>query len=193
MKKICVVVWMAAGLALCAQGGLQNFNGTMVDIEYWAGSGANASVMVIDFGSTSYAFGYEWAESATGLEMLQDISTAGTLDCTTTDHGWGITVDTISYGGNTMGEGGWPNDWLSYWTASDGTDWAPGSTGADTRTLADGDWDGWSRETQDIWPPANEPTVPVPEPGTAALAALGAGILAMRRRREVKTCDTSSH
>lgn len=183
-----VAVWVAASV----QAGLVDFNGTPVDVEYWAGLGQNSSIMVVDFGSQSYAFGYRWDDVAApsaalgsapnGFQMLTSVADAGGLDMTYTYFaGFGNSVSTISYDGHTMGAVGWPTDWLSYWTSTDGKTWADSSVGAEGRSLANGDWDGWSVETSSVWPPENTPTTPTPEPGTLALLALGGGVFAARR------------
>jgi hypothetical protein len=147
-------------------------------IEYWAGSGSNEAVLVIDFGSDSYAFGYRWDEGTkSGKDLLDAVDAAGALNYTEA----GGLVATFSYGPyQNQGQGGWPNDWWSYFISDDGTKWLFSDVGFTARELASGAWDGWALQTTDAWPAAHVPAAPVPEPCTVAL--LGLGALFLRRR-----------
>ncbi len=203
MRMACGV---AAAIAVCgvAAADMVDFGGTLVNVEYWSGSaqGPNALMLVVDFGATSYAFGYRWDNgpaptgntglsfggngglTPSGFDLIRDVADSGALDMTYTFfEGYGNAVDTISYGGQTMGAGGWPTDWLSYWNSADGRTWSASDVGASGRTLSNGSWDGWGRETSSVWPPESMPITPVPEPGTVGLALAGAVVLAWRRRR----------
>lgn len=159
----------------------------LVDIEYWAGEGANAAVLVADFQEASFAFGYRWDGDATSWDMLQALTAAGALDVTYTDYGMdlGIGINTLSYGEYVV-----VNDWLvtylGFWTSEDGEVWSPSDWGVSFRPLTDGAWDGWSLELVETgWPPRSEPQTPViPEPGTLGL--LAAGVLMLGRRRGVR-------
>jgi hypothetical protein len=149
-------------------------------IEYWAGSGSNEAVVVIDFGTDSYAFGYRWDEGVKyGKDLMDAVSAAGSLDCTGTE---GF-LATISYGSYLdVGQAGWPGDWWSYFTSDDGKDWVMAPVGFAARELSPGTWDGWARQTTEAWPPAHVPSTPTPEPVTVALLGLGALFLRKGRR-----------
>jgi hypothetical protein len=171
-----VFVFVAAGSA-----GAYTFEDVLV--EYWAGSGNNEAMMVIDFGVDSYAFGYRW-DSGTkyGKDLMDAVSAAGSLDYTET----GGFLNTISYDTySNVGEGGWPGDWWAYFVSTNGEDWADPGEGFATRVLSHGDWDAWAHQTTDDWPPAHWPSTPVPEPTTATLLALGALLLGRCRVRKV--------
>jgi hypothetical protein len=152
-------------LLLCAgaaTAGLESFSGRMVDIEYWTGTGTQRAVLVIDFGpGVSYAFGYRFSGTRTGLDMLQAVSEAGGLSYThNTEYGAPF-VDSITYKGRTMGAyWGYPNNWLCYYIGSNGSSWTFSFVGAADRPLADGDWDGWANARSDAFPPTAIPDAP---------------------------------
>ncbi|HUW21014.1 MAG TPA: PEP-CTERM sorting domain-containing protein [Sedimentisphaerales bacterium] len=142
-----------------------------VEIEYWAGSGSNAAIVVIDFGVDSYAFGYRWEEGTRyGKDLMDAVTGTGALDYSES----GGFLSTISYEGYlNVGENGWPTDWWGYFISEDGSNWAVAGGGFAERELSNGTWDGWAHQVTDSWPPAHFPTTPIPEPGTILLLALG--------------------
>jgi hypothetical protein len=147
-------------LAATAGAELYEFDGRMVDIEYWAGSGSNEAVCVVSFDpGLDYAFGFRWDGHATGFDMLSDIAGAGSLEVVTNDFGWGVFVDGIAYDGHSAG-GAYPTDWLGYFTSEDGINWNVSGAGASDRHVANLDWDGWARQTSDTWPSAVIPLAP---------------------------------
>ena len=156
-----------------------NFNGKWVEVEYWASSGNNEAIVVIDFGVESYAFGYKWDSGLKyGKDLMDAVDAAGCLDYSET----GGFLNTISYDTySNIGEDGWPTDWWSYFTSNDGESWVLSDVGFATRELSNGAWDGWAHQTTSAWPPAHLPTTPVPEPTSAVLLAIGG--LVLRRRR----------
>lgn len=160
-----------------------DFDGLLVEIEYWAGSGSNEAVVVIDFGTDSYAFGYKWDGGTTyGKDLMDAVAGAGSFGYTES----GGFLNTISYDTySNVGENGWPADWWSYFTSTDGQSWALADVGFALRELSDGDWDGWAHQTTADWPPAHLPVTPIPEP--AAIALLGLGALLLRKRGTATT------
>src|SRR4030042_3402428 len=95
-----------------------DFGGTLVEVDYWAGTGSNEAIVVIDFGVDSYAFGYRW-ESGTkyGKDLMDAVANAGLLDYTET----GGFLNTISYDSySNIGQDGWPDVCGSYFISSDG-------------------------------------------------------------------------
>jgi hypothetical protein len=155
-----------------------------VVVEYWAGSGSNKAVVVIDFGVDSYAFGYRWEGGTTyGKDLMDTVNAAGSLDYTAT----GGFLNAISYSTySNVGQGGWPTDWWSYFISTNGQSWIDSDEGFATRVLSDGVWDGWAHQTTSDWPPAHQPMTPIPEPVTLSLLGLG-GVL-IRRRPHNKLC-----
>lgn len=170
-------------VALSFAGGERSGSATMMDgtefsIEYWAGTGANQAVMVVDFAATggqSYSFGYRWDGTATGYDMVQSIAAAGDLDFTaTTFPGFGTYIDNFTYGS----EAGNIDFYWQYFTgipAGGSVTWNSSMIGMGERVLADGRIDGWYNG----FDPGAAPRVP--EPTTALLAA--AGLLAWRQSR----------
>lgn len=148
-------------------------------VEYWAGSGSSETVVVIDFGTDSYAFGYRWASGTKyGKDLMDAVDIAGTLAYTQTS---GF-LNTISYDTySNIGENGWPTDWWVYFTSTNGQSWTDSPVGFADRELSNGAWDGWAHQTTDAWPPTHLPTTPVPDP--TAIALLGLGAILLRRHK----------
>jgi len=135
-------------------------------IEYWAGSGSNEAVVVIDFGVDSYAFGYRWdGGTKYGKDLLDAVDAAGSLDHTEV----GGFLTTLSYGTHVnTGQSGWPSGWWSYFVSADGKNWVSSDVGFAARELSNGAWDGWAYQTTSAWPPAHLPVTPIPQPRVAA-------------------------
>ncbi len=179
-----------------------DFAGYQVDVDATVGTGANASVLVVDwdtFGgpytSPSHAFLYKWDGSATLLDMLTSFQTAGVLTFTGTAF-----IGQISYTDADGDNHANPNS--GYWELASGTnpfgtwegydlsnpDWAFNEAGADVEILADGQFEGINAA---FWDPDNNwervatpLSVPVvPEPTSAALLALSGAALIRRRRK----------
>ena len=165
-------------LVIAAKAGAYTFDDVV--IEYWAGSGSNQAVAVIDFGTDSYAFGYRW-DSGTkyGKDLMDAVDAAGLLDYTQT----GGFLNTISYGTySNIGQNGWPTDWWSYFISADGENWTDSSVGFAERALSNGSWDAWGHQTTDAWPPAETPTTPIPEPATILLLSMSGLLIAKSKR-----------
>jgi hypothetical protein len=152
-----------------------NFGGTWVEVDYWAGTGSNETIVVVDFSATggdSYAFGFKWDGIATGYDALTAIDAAGALHFTATYYsGIGYFVDNFYYNS----ESGDPSYYWQYFTSSNGIAWNSSPAGVSDRTLTSGDWDGWYNG----FGPGVSPTTPIPEPTTIALLGFG-GLLFKR-------------
>ena len=142
--------------AIAASAGGYTFND--VAVEYWAGSGSNEAVVVIDFGEGSYAFGYRWDGGPKyGKNLMDAVAAAGSLDYNEA----GGFLNTISYDGySNIGENGWPTDWWSYFVSDDGENWVAADVEFAMRELSNGVWDGWAHQTTGAWPPVHLPTTP---------------------------------
>jgi MYXO-CTERM domain-containing protein len=147
-------------------------------ISEWAGSGADAAYVVLNFSDgADYAFGVRFDGTTTGLAAVQALESQTGLDVMYQDFGWGVFVDGFSYGGHSDSgyQGG--ENWWHYWVSDDGQNWTSPGYGASDRIVMSGVWDGW------VYGSAEPPQTPVPEPVTATLLVLGAGLRARRRRR----------
>ncbi len=166
---------------------------------YSAGSGANTSQVIIDFGfqgGDAYLFDYRYDGDATAEDMLLALDAAGDL---TVHHQFfefggvsSIFIDGFSFDGNSAVpsfEGAAGESW-SYWIVDDRVAgpsfYVSSPTGATDRVLEDGSIDGWSLNISEfnsmgLDPTFTQPTV-IPEPASAALLMLGGLVLARRRR-----------
>jgi hypothetical protein len=184
-------------------------NGELIEIEYWAGSGANEAFVLVDFNqgpSDVYTFGYRWDGAADGGDALTAITAAGGLDAVTTN--WGgpppaedLFLDSLTYNGVTLENNvnfPWSPSWYLFFDDSVGPGELIGWTMADLfgmsgHTLTNGAFEGWLF-SYDVWP--NYVSVPrqplgpaeevIPEPCTLALLAAGACAVAARRRRRTE-------
>jgi len=185
-------------------------DGREIDVEYWAGTGANQSVLIVDFrqGADDYfAFGYEWdtADAPTAADMVIALDAAGALDVDMTDYGPGLgfSVDRIRYddGSGLMQTGDYPAymiDGEAGDPSEEGLDWLLPIFGVSSRELVNASFDGFVHavfpDDYEGWDYAGpEPRIPlvesgdgpdvIPEPATIALVGLGAlGLLRKRKR-----------
>lgn len=127
---------------------------TVSDVQYWVGSGADSSVLVIDFQDATDDASYAWGwlhDGGTGEDMVNAISAADPnlwMEVTT-----GF-LNSVTYGAH-AGIGGAPN-WWSTWDGTGISDMATnmGLSGE----LGNGDWLGCSYTDFD---PALAPTEPL--------------------------------
>ncbi|MGB0768202.1 MAG: PEP-CTERM sorting domain-containing protein [Phycisphaeraceae bacterium] len=165
---------------------------------YTAGSGDNASSLIIDFGflgADAYLFTYRFDGSATGQEMLAALDAAGDLDVdsSTFDFGTGpiLFINGFSFAGQTaVPDFSTTGQTWRYWIKDDRPDatepYVQPEFGISDRNLTDGSVDAFGLDISEFNTLGLEPTVTppplVPEPGSATLFAL-TGFAALARRR----------
>lgn len=158
------------GTVVGANASAYNFNGFWVDVEAWAGTGANETILVVDWNkldqgangvdiqSESHAFGFRWDGTAYESDMLTAFNDSGIL---VVDTGYGgAFVNNIGYWDEEdnevhmhIEEGSWalastdnPNaywgglDWMG-WTGPP-TEWDFNTAGIDAELLVDGQYEG---------------------------------------------------
>lgn len=167
---------------------MYNFNGTQVNIEYWAGTGSNIAVVAVDFdGSTIYNFGYRWDGAAKGWDALNAIGAVANGLAVTAHYDGGVGgmyVDNLAYNNAIKYPAG--NGW-AYCTSTDGQAWETSWDGVSDRVLTNNSWDGWAwggwqQNAQGDWV-CRVVGQPVPEPVTLALLGLGGIIVSISRKR----------
>ena len=146
------------------------------------GTGVNTAGVYIEWSDGFFAefgisFGQIGSDTVTGADLMLTLDSE-LVDCTLEYTNWGpeeepdLFVDGIGYLGHyNSGYGGGAN-WWHYWIKDAGElEWTSPLYGMSSRTVGDGDMDGWiyGRDT------------PVPEPATIALLALG-GIMLRRKK-----------
>jgi hypothetical protein len=170
--------------------------GGYLDVEYFAGSGANTAYFAVDFagnGGDTFAFGYQWDGAATAADALLAISASpGGLVMGTTDFGGslGLGLDRFAYLLNDH-EQFWSVDDQRYWKQFVGTyalgdvTWAVSDFGISGQPLTDGGFNGY---LVDLWDSSLVPRLPVavPEPSALVLLLIGAGFCLWRVRRRGK-------
>jgi len=187
-RTILLVAALSAAALFCLCDTVVAYDLSQVQIEFWAGAGANEALLVVDFwpynaGSDSFAFGYRFDGSITGIQLLDGVQAASQGFSYAQKHGF---LNDIWY---VKGEVthhttyDWPNSWWSYCTSSDlGETWVSSWVGAGDRMLADGDCDGWLGSPGDDW--TSTPMTPlVPEPASVTALALGVAAALVWRRR----------
>jgi hypothetical protein len=171
-----------AALALClllvaGSAPALTFGDVVISESY--GSGAYAALCIVDFGTKSFAFHYNFSGAKTGLDMALALDTPNTgLDVIYTDWGpgYGIFIDDFAYQDQAKREttGVYPG-W-AYWTSTDGVNWTTSPVGCAQRSLSNGSWDAWTYTGFDstTWQPSDPgPVTPIPEPSSlAALCAM---------------------
>jgi hypothetical protein len=142
-----------------------------------AGSGPNTSTIVVDYGPQSYAFQVHYAGSITGLDALRLLDEQTPFRLETVHFSFGDLVSGMEYDGwYEAGVGNNGSDWWKYWRSGDGSSWTASGSGAGTRLLSAGAWDGWTW----VRGQSSAPDVPVPEP--SILLLLTASVFLVRRR-----------
>jgi hypothetical protein len=173
---------------------IYNHNGYLVDVDYWAGSGSNETIVVIDWNkindpytTESHAWGYRWDGTAYVSDALAAIDAAGALDITTS-YGGAFPSDAFyndpSIDSDNHTSAGWSGWWWLGDTLNGGATWTPNDVGITSEILGNGKIEGLNLvQNYDEWLVGSSTlTIPTPEPCTIML--LGLGRLFLRRRKD---------
>jgi hypothetical protein len=210
LVKIALILAFALLMGTAAQAAPYEFNGTWVDVEAWAGTGTNETLLVVDWNkidqadngkeivSESHAFGFRWDGTAYESDMLTAFNDAGIL-AVTTGYG-GAFVYNIGYWDEEDSEvhmhieaGSWnlastadPN---AHWGTWGDSEWDFNTAGITAELLADGQYEGINAIMYYGSLPAyaddqlDIPLANVPVPGAVWLLGGGLiGLIGLRRR-----------
>ncbi len=163
MKKTILAALALSLVTANAYAAPYDFNGTWVDVEAWTGTGANETILVVDWNkldqeangapiqSESHAFGYRWDDTAYESDMLQAFHDAGILSITT-GYGGGF-VTNIGYNDTEdnevhlhIEEGSWnlasTSDPDANWGTWGNSEWDFNAGGTNVELLVDGQYEG---------------------------------------------------
>jgi hypothetical protein len=183
---------MVCALAGAAMAAPYDFNGTLVEVDYWADDGSpspeNTAIIVIDwnaangpYATESHAWGYQWTGAEMVLDALNAIDTAGALNLNVSGGGF---VDSAAYtdlGIDADVHTTTFDDWAWIGGSTDGgASWIGNGGGVNVEPLVDGGFELINYNRMD-WTP-NNATIPVPEPTSIALLTIASIGLFQRRR-----------
>jgi hypothetical protein len=169
---------------------LCNLNGYWVDVDYWAGSGSNETIVVIDWNQTngpytteSHAWGYRWSGTKYLSDAITDICAAGAL-LVTTSYG-GAFVDDAFYNKPSIDSDNHTSaDWSGWWwlgdTTNGGATWTINAGDIISEALVNGNIEGMNIDSG-AWT-SDTLSIPIPEPMMLALLGLG-GLLVTKLRK----------
>lgn len=192
MRKILIAITLALAFTSSAAFAA-SWTSSDIKLSATLGSGSNASYLVVDFNSASYAFEYLWDSSEAGSITGEDLilalsdSTTGIPGLSIASHtvdSYGLMVDGISYDGHS-GLSNYPDPWWNYWVGSVGNSQESSYWGCSSIYLSDGSIDSWVFSTD--WTQA--PAIPgVPEPSSllalCSLIGLAGSARLLRGRRK---------
>lgn len=174
--------------------GVETFGPTDVYVQYWAGTGNNRAVFIMDFAdgpSDVFAFGYRWdTGTPTAWDAMRAIAASGPLGFDFIDYWFGTFVDRAGYG-TYLSDGD-----MTYMVDDTGfgTAWELPFVGVSGHYLSNGSFFALLDQPWDVvFEQGLVPRIPtssgmeaVPEPCTTALMLFGLCGLAARRRRAAR-------
>lgn len=197
-----VVAGIGAGTAA---GSPYSLDGTWVDVDYWAGSGSNEAIVVVDwnnvngpYATASHAWGYRWEGEKSLADAISGICSAGPLQITTS-YGGGYISDAYYTNSAVDNDAHSTMDWSGWWwlgrTLDGGNQWTANAGSTIQENLVDNaiyalnnDGPTWMVGPVDWADPlwgASSITIPVPEP-TMITLLLGGGLVGLMCRRGTK-------
>lgn len=180
-----------------------SFQDVEVDVEAWAGSGSQETILVVDWNkldhgqstvSASHAFGFRWDGQAYQSDMLTALDAAGVFDATVTTGG-SFPSNIVFNDGVEIHEHIEPGSWniahssdpFARWGTWGDSEWTYNSGGLTSELLVPGEFVGFNAIMfYDVVPDDADTSLQldipiVPEPVSAVLLALGS--LGLFRRR----------
>ena len=159
--------------------------GLDIVVDYWAGSGGNETIVVIDwnmingpYSTESHAWGFRWEGAAYVSDALSAIDAAGALNITTQYDGEFLgdayynnpLIDSDNH--TSVGYTGW---WWTGDTTDGGGSWNENAGSITEEILSSGKIEGFNLvHDYDEWLVGSSTlTIPVPEPCTLSILGLG--------------------
>ena len=196
-KQLCMWIGLLVGLCCSAPARAYLIQGVELTIDYWAGSGANESVIVIDWNQTNgpyktefHCFGFRWdAPQTTVKDALTALEATGPLSVIYA-YGGGFIGDMIydqtSVDGDYHTAG---TDFFGWWwtghTDDGGLTWTGNSDGVDKKQLRHGRIEGFNLDGAN-W---TSDSLTIPEPTSMVLLASGAVVFSRSRKRKQRTLN----
>ena len=205
--------WVGLGILLMSSvssAQIYDFQGYWVDVDAWAGSGSNETILVVDWNgldhgaetvSPSHAFGFRWEGQATEYDMFTEFQNIGIFTFSVNDYG-ALYLKNLAYEDpeeitNThfhIEDGSWnlgsSLDPYARWGTWGDSDWYFNEGGIDEEWLANGQFEGVNAFMYFGTPPEGadlsyQLDIPlVPEPMTVSLLGWGGLFLFRKRNRK---------
>jgi hypothetical protein len=184
MKSLLLMMVMVSAVSVSQAYLIQEKN---LNIEYWAGTGANECVVAIDWNATNgpyasafHIFGYRWDGDKTVADVLAAIDAAGAVDIV---YGYGGGFISHIYFDQTLvdGDNHTSANYAGWWWLGDtqdgGQTWDVNNGGTADEYLWNGGIEGINIDGRN-WSSDN---MTIPEPATFILLAFGVGMFTRKK------------